>query len=140
MSKKHFTEKALSKKDQRAAKLIAHYATCERLAKYLGMEKPDGKKISVALFKLERKAHANTERACNDSSYGQTEQMLDRERVYDEVRRALTAIPPGFFVNGDPRGYALKIDNETSKGKALIEAVKLYTDWGGYGILSPDIN
>jgi hypothetical protein len=46
---------------------------------------------------------------------------------------------PGFFVNGDPRGYALKIDNETPEGKALIQKTKMHTDWGGYGILSPEI-
>jgi hypothetical protein len=39
---------------------------------------------------------------------------------------------PGFFVNSDPRGYALKLDNESVK---LPEG--LNKDWGGYGILAP---
>ena len=39
----------------------------------------------------------------------------------------------GFFVNNDPRGYALKLNNETV---TLPEG--LHTDWGGYGILAPE--
>lgn len=34
------------------------------------------------------------------------------------------------WVNGDPRGYALKID--------LKEGETLHRDWGGYGIIAPD--
>ena len=42
------------------------------------------------------------------------------------------------FINSDPRGYALKINDSwvtgyTSKGG------QIYRDWGGYGILAPDL-
>lgn len=37
------------------------------------------------------------------------------------------------FINGDPRGYALKIDEEASK------QWRGYRDMGGYGILAPDL-
>ena len=40
------------------------------------------------------------------------------------------------FLNGDARGYALKIDSEHVKAKNL----QIYTDWGGYGILAPEFN
>lgn len=43
------------------------------------------------------------------------------------------------FINTDPRGYALKIDNETESGAALIKQHGIYTDFGGYGILAPDL-
>jgi len=39
----------------------------------------------------------------------------------------------GLHVNRDPRGYALKLSSEWAAGKAI------YTDWGGYGILAPDL-
>lgn len=42
----------------------------------------------------------------------------------------------GVFVNLDPRGYALKIDDEYMRAHNL----KLHTDMGGYGILAPEIN
>lgn len=35
------------------------------------------------------------------------------------------------WVNGDPRGYALKID--------LADGEQLHRDWGGYGIIAPDL-
>ena len=40
------------------------------------------------------------------------------------------------FVNGDARGYALKIDSECVKDEQL----DIYKDWGGYGILAPDFS
>lgn len=132
-------------KRERRAQLLAHYATCERLALHLGAKKPDGKKISVALFKLERDAHNAATAQCNGEDYqGQpyrTEEEWNRFRwdIADRMKSILGALPRGFFINGDPRGHALKIDAENPKGKALIEAVKLHTDWGNDGILSPEI-
>ena len=40
-----------------------------------------------------------------------------------------------FLISGDPRGYALKIDNEIMAKYHL----KIHADWGGYGILAPDL-
>lgn len=50
--------------------------------------------------------------------------------------RNFDSIP--FFVNLDPRGYALKIKEEwirdyRAKGNGIE------TDWGGYGIIAPDL-
>lgn len=39
------------------------------------------------------------------------------------------------FVNGDPRGYTLKIDD---KYKDKMHKAGVYRDWGGYGIIAPD--
>lgn len=40
------------------------------------------------------------------------------------------------FFNGDPRGYCLKIDDEWMR----THDVRLYRDWGGYGIIAPDLS
>jgi len=129
----------LNKRERRAQQLLTHYATCERLARYLGTATPDGKKISVALWKAEKMASDASAKYCNgDMEHDQWEREKDKAR--DTVRAMLGKLPPGFFVNGDPRGYALKIDNDDPAGRALIEAVKLHTDMGGYGIFSPEID
>ena len=149
----------LNKRERRAEQLLAHYATCERLALALGMPaaKVDGKKISVALLKIERDANNAATAQCNGADYNgqpfrKTWDELD-ENPWEAFKRSIAErvalvfgrsprpenAPPAFFVNGDARGYALKIDNEKPEGRALIEAVKLHTDWGGYGILSPEI-
>jgi hypothetical protein len=44
-------------------------------------------------------------------------------------------LPAGFFVNGDARGYALKLNPD----KAAIPA-GLHQDWGRNGILAAEIN
>lgn len=160
----------LNKRERRAQQLLAHYATCERLARHLGMTAecpkcglrsnnttcpkcvvpmrggPDGKKISVALWKAEQAGQRRSMALCNDENYtrdGYERSEADKEAVVVAVchafKRSHKYPPPGFFVNGDPRGYALKIDNATLEGRALIAAVGLHTDWGGYGILSPEI-
>lgn len=193
---------SLNARERKAQRLLAHYATCERLARYLANEyqehayvfrlekcngktqwiykgelapdgkttfgelheadraaldfpeaddcrkmtkaceffpQPDGKKISVALFKVERYTSHAAVRYCNGE--------ISTERwEYDcgQARQAVESIlgtrPPGFFVNGDPRGYALKIDNETPEGQLLIATVGLQRDLGGFGLLSPQIN
>lgn len=145
----------LNRRERKAAQLLAHYQTCERLALALGMapEKIDGKKISVALFKLEREAHAAMEHACSyperyySPVFGQffrfsaeeIEMDIYKTCVTGALRRVLGKLPPGFFINADPRGFALKIDPENPRGQALIEAVGLPTDWGSNGLLSPEI-
>lgn len=131
---------SLNKRERKAQQLLTHYATCERLAHYLGMTEADGKKISVALWKAERLGTTRAEQMCSDSVYCDGSQQLDKKAVLEMVRKAVGALPPGFFVNSDPRGYALKIDNETPEGLAIIKTVGLHTDMGGYGILSPEIN
>lgn len=40
------------------------------------------------------------------------------------------------FINRDPRGYALKIDD----GWMREHNAELHRDWGGYGIIAPEID
>jgi len=129
----------LNKRERRAQQLLAHYACCEALARFLGVAKPDGKKISVALLKAEQAGQKRAERICNDASYNVEDYDQDGNKVREMVRAALGKLPPGFFVNADPRGYCLKLDNENPQAVALIESIGMHTDWGRYGILSPEI-
>ena len=53
----------------------------------------------------------------------------------------------GLFVNRDPRGYALKLNNEPSgwfedwqRAQYAAKLPALHTDMGGYGIIAPDLN
>lgn len=140
----------LNKKKRRAQQLLAHYSTCERLSRYLGHPNPDGKKISVALWKAERLAHDGATAYCNGEEFHHEGKSYPwhKEWAWEDfsrlvawkVKKALGTLPPGFFVNGDPRGYSCKIDNETEAGRALIDACQLHRDMGGFGILSPEID
>lgn len=55
------------------------------------------------------------------------------ERAKRQVRCVFGELPKGFYLNSDPRGYALKIDLESIG----VSRQNIYTDWGGYGLLAP---
>ena len=95
--------------------------------------RPDAEGITVynALRRLEKRAERANLAACNTPE-GAEAQGGEHEAVAAGVRRVLGYLPRGFFVNGDPRGYALKIDNE----KATVPS-GIQKDWGGYGCLAP---
>ena len=88
------------------------------------------------LCRIETKAHRNAEHYCSG--------VIDCEawsKVAADCKKKLVAMlgfPKGMNycpvgINGDPRGYALKIASEYAKG------LKIQRGWGGYGILAPDL-
>jgi len=80
------------------------------------------------LYKLERKAHKITTAQCNGegNEEAQDKQLNKILTRVNELLKVKTA-----FINGDPRGYALKIKETEAK------ELGIYQDWGGYGILAP---
>lgn len=83
------------------------------------------------LCRLERSAHDAATRYCNAEIDGDKWEAL-RAGVTAQVKALFGGkLPQGFFVNGDPRGYALKLDNE----KVTIPD-GMHKDFGGYGILA----
>lgn len=76
-------------------------------------------------------------------THQKNENVADAERSIDEwgerIKNELASwyvdedkFKDEFFINTDPRGYALKLNF----GGERVEGV--YTDWGGYGIIAPD--
>lgn len=127
----------MNKREQRQKQLDCHYKTLERFAKAIGAKNTDGKKLSLKLLKLERIAHQAATDYCNgvldDDEWAETSGNVKKEILKAfEVPFIL-----GLFINGDPRGYAIKIDDAIIKEK--YQDVGLYRDMGGYGILSPEI-
>jgi hypothetical protein len=53
---------------------------------------------------------------------------------FARIRNQPPTVP--VFLNRDPRGYALKIDDEWMRAHPQF---RLHTDWGGYGIIAPEI-
>ena len=84
------------------------------------------------LFRLENKAHKLSTDYCNG--------VIDCEQWEEETQLILNKVVKilgakndyNFFVNGDCRGYALKMFPDFIKDK------KIYSDWGGNGIIAPD--
>lgn len=83
----------------------------------------------LSLRRLEERAHRLAERYCNEEM-----PEGEYEREEDSIIKGVTKLfggqlPQSFFVNSDPRGFALKV-NPCPEG--------MHRDWGGYGILAPD--
>lgn len=144
--------KTITKKERRQEQLERHYSALARLADACGV-KAEGKKLSVALLQIEKMAHAAAEAYCNgenirlafkgripvDCDFNHDEQAWEKaeKAIADQVQSLFGWKLPYLHINGDPRGYALKIDSE--KGRELIEQTGLQRDWGGYGLLAPMI-
>ena len=99
----------------------------------------DPVKLAKKLFSLESKAHRLTEKLCDCLPEATaTAANAELEKIGVKVRQILgiAADAPHVFINHDPRGYALKINDSWLRDNNLV----LYRDWGGYGILAPDFN
>ena len=110
----------------------------------------DPVKLCKKLRRLERQGAAIALRLCNGPEYPDyTCADTACERVLDRVRAILGGPMPlkqqadvtwaadvPIFINRDPRGYALKIDDEYMRANQI----DLLTDWGGYGIIAPEFS
>lgn len=79
---------------------------------------------------LENRAHNAAEKYCNGEVMGLSYEMVISQ-IEESVLKLCGGKLVGFFANGDPRGYALKIESDN-----LPEG--MHKDWGGYGIIAPE--
>ncbi len=109
----------------------AHHAALAELFKVA-----DGLAVWRKLVKIELQLHQSAEDYCNG--------LIDSdawEAIKDSQERIIARIsstgkmPKGVFINGDPRGYALKLDDKRAK-----KFPGLHRDWGGYGCLAAIID
>jgi len=91
-----------------------------------------GKEVWRKLRRLECKASAMATKVCNEPT-----DENEVEQCYAQVEAAVAKIfgrkLPGFFINRDPRGYALKLEEKSVP-------FELHRDLGGYQILAPIID
>lgn len=122
---------------QKIREILRHGKALKLLAGKCDVAEIDVPEMMVKLHQLENRAHRITEQLCNGEIEEQkAEKAL--KRIAEKVDKIFAYHLQGFFINYDPRGYALKIQSETMK--EVYSDIGLKTDWGGYGILSPEIN
>lgn len=89
------------------------------------------------LFRIENKAHRNAEALCNgDIEQGAAEKVSDSCLKAADRLLGFEASDIPVFINMDPRGHALKIDDAWMKE----HDTDITRDWGGYGIIAPKID
>ncbi len=83
------------------------------------------------LLKIETSLSAKSIKYCNGMI---SEKALDNaEKLAVRALAAIGIDMKKIHINRDPRGYAIKIKEDLSKDFG-------YRDWGGYGILAPDLS
>jgi hypothetical protein len=87
----------------------------------------------LQLWRRLRRIEARANRYATDACNGTEVPEGWPAGIRDAIERQCGSIPDAFFINGDPRGYALKVAHPNPPEG-------LHRDWGGYGILAPEIN
>lgn len=116
-------------KAENAIAFVDHLDALQVLQVPMNNKQPTGLELYKKLRRLELKTNRFNENVCNG-----TTDSLQEARFYTGVEKSLVKL--GFdlehvFVNGDPRGCALKVREEKVPSGML-------KDWGGYGILAPE--
>lgn len=90
----------------------------------------DGLKLWRKLRRLEQTARRASTDWCNGKITAEDWERFNASEVLPAVRAIFGRIPPGFFINGDARGTALKLENPPAG---------LWRDMGGDGVLAAEI-
>ena len=96
---------------------------------------------ALMIYKRLHRIEARLNRIFTNECNGTVEITEEQEEKRDaKILKELRSLLPGLktiFLNGDPRGYALKIKPE-EREELRNKDINLYSDWGGYGILAPE--
>ena len=127
-----------NKRDQLTARIIRHGEAL--LLAFPEATERDPMKLCKLMRRWEIVAHRAAEKWCN----GEIEEGAfdaESERAERHVCRILGVKHTAgvIWVNSDPRGYSLKVSEDFTKGFNRNAERALHTDWGGYGILAPDL-
>jgi hypothetical protein len=124
-----------TKQENRIKDIARQQKALEALFKICTGKDIDGALLFRKLRRMECKAERWGIDYCNaDISIDEWEKRTDEYEK--QINKLFEGNLKGFFVNGDARGYALKINDDTLR-KHYSE-IGLHRDWGGYGILAPD--
>lgn len=107
----------------------------ENVKKIFGLTK-DPVALSKTLRRLEAKASKITTDYANGTiDSDKVDPMLNKIKAQLNTILHFKAKGIPVIINQDPRGYALKIDD----GYVNSHQLKIHRDFGGYGILAPDL-
>jgi hypothetical protein len=126
---------------QQLEAIIRHGQNLTKLF-HLDPETTDPVKLCKQLRRLEVKANRDAVDYCNAhiSGYEYDTREAATLKALDKILTFSTHGIP-VFVNGDPRGCALKIDDDYTRAYNRIHpGSRIAQDWGGYGLIAPEID
>ena len=90
------------------------------------------------LYDLEKRVCSINTDYCN-GYIDYEDYLLEHNQFEQELEEILQPNDSSLlYVNGDPRGYGLKIQSEERNRLYEEQGINIYSDWGGYGILAPE--
>ena len=96
---------------------------------------------ALEIYKKLHRIEARLSRIFTNECNGYLEITEEQEEKRNtKILKTIKAFLPSLktiFLNGDPRGYALKIKPE-EREELRNKGINLYSDFGGYGILAPE--
>ena len=114
-----------------------HYDKLRKIYGHFGLSVVNDVMAIQRLDVLDKTLHRHATMACNvplSETQTRHHERFELEAIA-EVETMLPKLKGKIFVNGDPRGFALKIHDE-HRGDLIYES-GVHRDWGGYGCLSP---
>ena len=126
-----------TKRESMNAAILAHGKKLLRI--FTEATERDPVKLCRQVRRLESRGGEFAIMLCNGPTIGtEDEQEAVKAKILDDLDKLLgwreADVP--VFLNLDPRGHALKIDDEWMRASGAL----LHTDWGGYGIIAPDLS
>jgi len=124
-------------KRERMLERIARHG--ENLKRVFGLRaEVDGDKLARKLRRLEAEGAKYAQAIDTAPGLSETEQGAREAELLAKVDKVLGFSAKGIpvFINTDWRGYALKIDSEWTQANAA----DFERDWGGFGLLAPDLS
>ncbi len=121
-------------KQEQEKKIINHGIS---LIKFFNLpDETDALNLCKKLRRIEKKTHILITDQCNEGIKEDDEKI--EQELLNKVDKLLNFKKQDIkvFINGDCRGYALKISD---KHKKRLDEFKVFMDWGGYGIIAPEI-
>jgi hypothetical protein len=125
---------------QTAREVSRHYSAIESMIKVWGRDDLSTIDAMELLAKLEKSVTRANLRECNEANFNASPA---RQQARKMILDMFPHMPPTTLeINCDPRGYALKIEDEYLRQHLNADGMAhlglLQTDFGGYGLLCPE--
>lgn len=125
----------MTKKEEQTRNIARQREAIGKLYALCGGGKFKENRLSNALLGIERQGNILAINYCNGEITTEEWEVISDE-LYTKVQALFNDKLQGLKINGDARGYTVKIDDAINR-ELSDKGIKLHTDMGGYGILGP---
>lgn len=127
----------MNKAERKELFLNRQYKALETIARSCGVENPNGAKMSSKLRAIELNIGRLSLQYTNNAWFDKSKLDKAVKAAKEDIKKMFNNNLKGFFIDLDPRGYALKIEDDIFRDNYKDSLLR--TDFQGYGLLAPEI-